>query len=808
MIHISAGERGRLLRETRYDAYVSHFAISCAGLHDQASPNATDMQDSPLLSREERFRRLFDVVEGPVSRRWALVQVTAFLEELAELGPTAEAYLLPLSGPLVELAGQLDPVGLRPGQLLRPARLVGTLRHRLEGEENEPFARVEQDLRRRAALLLAYGGAPVEAARAVVPEEEFYLEDLPDVSPQERLEVVLRRAPAAATKEELRWVQSQWTREVDEKEALVPVVERLPDWVRREGRSVPPDDPPRVGALRCMRLEVFGPSPTEADELRLARQAVETSFDGPVRGARRLLSRRRPHLSSRSLHGHLSWGGDGEAGAWLEGASAGLAVGSLFFCVALEEARERRRFALRPETSLTGSMGADGAIRPVEQETLPLKVQVAFFSPTRTLAVPEQQKDVAEEALETLKERYPHGRLDIVGAQRLRDVLDHRRLTEKKETPWPTYAVQQAWSRKGGIAGAALVLFLSVALAWQIYGPLDQNPVRARYSGEMMIVENDSGQDIERFEVGEKVVNRFQGGRSKKTVAFADVTGDSKNEVFWVADVDPDDKRQVLRAKAIGADTLLWEKALQFDLSFPQKPEVVGTTFLAEDLLAADLTGDGHPKLYVSTAHSPYFPELLLQLGPRSGTELQRYLHFGYLVTGLYSFDLDTDGTEELLAGGHNHAFGDPVLTVLDPGDMQGHAPTRGSYTVEGMSLAPHHAYLRFPASRVQQVRPKATAMVRNIWFERDPTQIRIEYQDGRGLENTSYRPRILMHLGPDLRPITVGTSSRYDRLGERLVQEGRLDAPPGPEALQRLGGKIQYWTGGEWIAEGRSAED
>jgi hypothetical protein len=58
------------------------------------------------------------------------------------------------------------------------------------------------------------------------------------------------------------------------------------------------------------------------------------------------------------------------------------------------------------------------------------------------------------------------------------------------------------------------------------------------------------------------------------------------------------------------------------------------------------------------------------------------------------------------------------------------------------------------------------------------------------------------MHLDSDLRPITVGTSSRYDGLAGRLVEEGRLDAVPGPKDFRRLMEEIRYWMGAGWARE------
>jgi hypothetical protein len=421
---------------------------------------------------------------------------------------------------------------------------------------------------------------------------------------------------------------------------------------------------------------------------------------------------------------------------------------------------------------------------------------------TGALAVPDGQSAAAERALGILQEAYPHGDLDIVGVGRLRDVLDHRQLTQKVETSRVAYYAQRAWRQKKRVAVVLLIVGLALGLGWALRTPLDLSPASAQFRGSALTVENASGQVLEELEVGRSLVRNVKEGKAKRPVAFADVTGGQNKELFWVTSPGEDARMDVLRAKAVGADTLLWERPLRFEVNFPGKPEVTSPTFGIAGLTAGDLNRDGRPELYALANHRPYFPSLLLQFDPDDGDINRRYVHPGHLRSGIETADLAGGPAPELLVGGHSNAFGDPVLAVLDPANMAGHAPTRGDYGVGGADLAAHVAYLRFPSTAVQERRPADYPMVWQIRPVPAAKTLEVVTQDGRVPDEGSGRPRVITTLSFGLEPRSVGTDGTYDQLADSLLQRGVLEAVPGPEALRRYGERVRYWTGSGWSAE------
>lgn len=756
------------------------------------------MSASPPFDLETQYRGLLDVLEGPVSDRWAVLHVDKFLIRLGASTPRAESYLLSLAEPLAERAAQLDPVGVHPAQL---AGLADRLREAQEArpvlQECEAAVRAERRLRRRAGLLYGYAGAVRQAIECVSPSGSSGVAVRKvEGSPQERLRAALERAEKAHLKSELEWMRDHWDRSGD-KDISVPVVERLPSWVH-----LTHEDDLRVGGLRRLVVQLHGPAQSE-DRVRsveAGHQAEESvPTEGPVTAARKFLDEQFPRLRGRFMEGRV---GFDQTGIRHEGQSAGLAIASLFYGAVLDHTSHRVRARVRPEVLLTGKVAPDGTVNPVEETSLPTKVETAFFSPKTRLVVPEAQRGVVRSTRDELLEDFPHGQLDITGVEHLKEVFYDRRLTDRGRIGWSKYAAQRLWRRRGQVLMAALVLGLLGVIGALLYGPFDRNPASARFRGSILFVENESGRTIEKLEVGRGLVQKIEKGKAKNPVAFADVVEGEPQEMFWGASQGERSRVDVLRAKAVGADTLLWEQPLRFEVDFPNKPEVSSSSFGIADLTAEDLNRDGDPELYALANHRPYFPSLLLQLRPTDGTVRQRYVHPGHLRSGIKTVDLVGGPAPELLTGGHSNAFKDPVLTILRPTDMAGHAPTRKAYAVREATPATHVAYLRFPSTALQKQRPVRYPMIWKIRPAPVAKMLEVIAHDGRRPDEGSDWPKVITTLDYDLQPQSVGTDGTYDRLADSLVQDGVLEAVPGPEDLRRYGEEIWYWTGRGWSSK------
>ena len=749
--------------------------------------------------REAQYQQLLDLLDAPVSGRWVLVQMADVLSRFDLQVPEAESYLLPLVEPLAEIVDDLDPIGCTPQQMETLATALRTAQaHQPALRSLDAAAQAETALRRRAALLYAYGGATARAVACLQPSEAAPIDeaDLSASDPRARLAQVRSGTDDATVEAGLEWAAAHWERgEAGAHTTCIPVVERLPSWIRGEAEEGAP-----VGALRQIGVELYGPSDT-TDRLQvdvIVQGADEVDVTAvPLAAARRLLDERFSRLRDQYVQGRLAFDR-----RHLEhgGRSAGLAIAALFYGAVLDHTRQRRRLQLRSPVTLTGSVTEAGAVEAVEEAVLPAKVRTVFFSPKTTLVVPAAQEDAATAVRDALTSDFPNGDLTIVGADRLEGLFYDRRLTAQRRVGWVRHTARRLWHRRGRVVAGTIIAALLLVIGALLYGPLDKNPVQARFEGETLFVQNAAGRTVEHIDVGQRTVKKKLRGRASDLVEFVDVTGDGQNEIIW-SDWPSSQTSgpPQLHCKSVGADTTHWTIPLRFATPFSRKM-IKGKKFSPVDLHAGDLDANGTKEVYAVLRHQPYFPSYLMKFNANTGAEQARYVHPGHLRRSPFKVaNLDDDPAKELLVGAHSNAFGDAVLIVLDSRRIQGHAPIRGDYAVTGIDPARHEAYLRFPSTVVGQVEPPLHAFVRRTRTNAQTELITAEVQDGRFPEDETVSSYVLVTFTFDFEPVSMGTSSQFDRLAKQLVQQGRLDSVPDANDFERYLQRIQYWTGSGW---------
>ena len=774
---------------------------------------------------DRRFNQLGRVLESRAATpRWSLLRVVEGLPGPPLSG--AEGYLLLLAEPLAAVAGDFDPVGTSPERLAAAARrmrcwgeAVPTLR------EVPAWETAQQALLDGAARLCAYGGAPARAVQYLAggaspdPPSLIPLSALePGTGPRRALDVFLREATMPGPVQE-RLQQFRTDLQRRHPGVAVPVIERsAPNQTQLLGQTALPRRSPVGGLLRLRVRQVRGDGPGEsvgggrdgqaeiigpegaspATRRRLAAAAVEAAR--PSGGAKQ--ARPRPlRVDVERTPAALP----------LSGPSYELALAALVLTRVAGAARPRTRFRMASGVVMTGGLKAGGTVGPVAPETLTAKVRAAFFSPQAVFAVPRGQEPEAEAVVSALQERYPRGRLDVIGVRALAEVLDRRRLTCQDTVGRARHAARQVRRRAGpwaiGLALAVLVVATAAALWWE--HPLDRIPTNADYAGSTLTLENRYGQIVDQVEVGAKLVRHVKGGN--RVSAHTTLRLEADGPPLLAYGSVREDGVEELRLKAVGADSVRWTLPMQFEVRFPEKPYAGTPTYSVEDVFAADTRKGPADELYLLASHSPYFPGLLIEVDPRTGRPVARYVHPGQLTARLRTADLRGDGTPELITGGYNNAFESPVVLALPADRLQGHGPATPAYTPTGLRPAAHHAYVRLPASPVQQANPKTSRFVRGTLVRSplatgragargpDTPRLQVHVEDGRTGDGLVSEARLYLTFDAGFQLRTVGSSSEYDRLAERLVREGRLEAVPGPDVFRAYRGGVRYWTGSGW---------
>lgn len=749
---------------------------------------------SDPFALDEQFQDVHDRLHrASATARWSVLQAVAALPSPGTVG--AEPYLLELAGPLGEQVRRIDPVGVHPDRLAQAAaRLRQWKQACADLQDTADWVSAVRGLEAGAAQLYAYAGDPAQAARVLSDQHQDHglvpVFDIPQgATPGEILEAFLEavelpdptRAPLRTALHALR---------ADEPGVRVPIVERPAQGTALDGTG-------GLLRFRVMQVQEHGAAsslqPIRIRGLDFGRDRVETVEEALHTFLASTLRDRQQTRGALEVDMACD-----PVGLRVAGTSFQMGVGGLAATRIVAHRAPRVRIRMTSGVGVTGGVTREGDAAPVAPGTLAAKVCASFFSPLQTLAVPAGQEDHAAAALAPLREQFPHGRLHVVGVRSLSDILDRRRLTRRTEVGRVQHVAERAKNRTGTVALVAFAAVLLAALVYVLVPPVDQVPVHGRFSGAILTLENRHGQVIEQVEVGASIANAVRARQRAKPVAFPRLGRDSTPGVVYAfADADG---REVIRARTIEADTLLWEQPVESDVVFPQKPFTTPSRYHVEHVYAADTHGDERPELYALFNHNPYFPALLVELDRETGNVLQRYVHPGHLTARIRHADLDGDGTAELVTGGYNNAFKSPVVVVLSADDFEGRAPATPAYRPAGAAPASHHEYLRLPATPVQEAAPKTFRMVRSTHiFDR---HIRVSVEDGTRDDGLQSDNELFVRFDADLQPISVGTSSQHDRLAEDLVAAGQLDAAPGPQTLQVYKDEIRYWNGEGWQSE------
>lgn len=214
------------------------------------------------------------------------------------------------------------------------------------------------------------------------------------------------------------------------------------------------------------------------------------------------------------------------------------------------------------------------------------------------------------------------------------------------------------------------------------------------------------------------------------------------------------------------------------------------------DIFVMKKTTASHPQLFLVASEVSFSPTKLAELDPKTGHEIQAYYNRGGSGR-LLSYDLDGDGSEELLLVGINDAFNRAYLSVLDPSDINGHAPVPPQYEPHNVPEAREKYYLLFPLTYFgihYSVDPYNQPM--NIWITQGR---RIDYEVSERLQKfpiNNMEAQVVYTIDSTMRVESVAPGNGLIKAQEYLLQNGTLKKPLLPEYLSELKDSVLYWDG------------
>lgn len=754
---------------------------------------------------ERRFQNLLNRLAFPASPRQRLFSIISFLQSLDHAAGHFESYGVELLQQVPALIHESEFAGVDPTILLSLCGRLFVIQEALSPEVRptglaESLSRLEHLTALQFAFVgdmkTAVGLSGDTAGIEWINQLALGAELLPYARLQ-RVHEEARRSGLPVGKHVSALVEA-WPADAAEDESVcVPVIEQqLVEW--EQDRC--------FGSLRRVTLKVLGPA-DQKDILHtdVAVYGVDSSSSNHIEtvaeAARRLVLETYPGHSGPFINARVLFDGKHELH---RGDSSDLAIGALAYSAMVRSANERNQYRVPATAAITGVLKADGQVLPVDPDGLAHKVEAVFFSAISCMVLPRQQLASAEGRVDNLRARYPNRHLALIGVGHLRELFYDRRIAIAVRVPIVRHAVRKVWKWRRPIAALSL-LTLALTVFRLAYGPLDKNPVLYEFSGEMLVLKNKSNQKVDEIRVGKRTVEgAIQGGTMFLPVAFADIDGDGRNEVFWWHFPHSGSTGYtIVSCKSVGQNKPLWSVTTTRSISIPKSTDVGSPEFAARQLVVADLDGDGKYEVLLTAAHNAY-PSLVLKLDALTGKEQARYLHIGHL-DDMKIWDLDGDGIKEVILCGINNAYKNACLVVLDPRDMSGCSPTTEDYLPSGCQPAHEKAYIRIPRTVVGSLfeRNVKYNAARAIVIEESKLTVRVYVKDVYGIEgrpNERVAAGLYLNFGFDLSLRDITSGDDFDALYAYYVKEEQIPNVNRNEYLRQYKNTMLYWSGEKWM--------
>ncbi len=167
------------------------------------------------------------------------------------------------------------------------------------------------------------------------------------------------------------------------------------------------------------------------------------------------------------------------------GDSIGLASGLIGYTQLLEPLLLRYERFITAEAAFTGGLDENGRLLPVNEKTLPQKIERAFFSHIKYLVMPETNLQTARECLAGLQRKYPRRKIHLIGAESLSDTIENHNVIRPEKVCLGQFVARRVYkysrATKVQVPLLVLLLYLLVSLIFpRAWIGFDWNPEYVR----------------------------------------------------------------------------------------------------------------------------------------------------------------------------------------------------------------------------------------------------------------------------------------------------------------------------------------
>ena len=325
-----------------------------------------------------------------------------------------------------------------------------------------------------------------------------------------------------------------------------------------------------------------------------------------------------------------------------------------------------------------------------------------------------------------------------------------------------------------------------------------REPADFRVEGSALVILNEKGGELWRFETGEQGLvdekfyrDHYQVKKNNSNdvtdlpyLIIRDITGDGRAEVLF-APKTGDEYREGLLFCFDQRGRERWRFSLGRPIRFGSQDYA---DFSVGGFVADDLDGDGRGEVIVTSNAHRFFPAQLAVLGS-DGKLRGEYWNSGQL-RDIACDDLDNDGRKEIIASGQNNEYKKACMIVFDAERVAGCSPQSvDRFISPGIPAGTQRAYLLFPRSDVS-LSDFPTEFAGSVAvLSNDLVVVQM------GLTS------MIFVLGFDLVPRIARTSHALEQLHKVALREGRIKSVLDDAYFDALKRDILFWDNKGWVA-------
>lgn len=430
-----------------------------------------------------------------------------------------------------------------------------------------------------------------------------------------------------------------------------------------------------------------------------------------------------------------------ESGHHFTGDSIGLAFALLSYAQAVKSDVTRHERLLPGDIAVTGSIDKAGRVLPVNNETLKLKIERAFFSPVRYLVLPEENHRAAVEILKEFQTRHPRRQLRLIAAGRLGETIDDRNIIRAEKVCMGEYItrVTLRTTRRAKVQVPILLalIYLLVCLiypkAWIWFDwKIDHIEVIDRRFRAV----NEDGHTIftsdeHPFRLDERA---YSTERKETRYLSLDADNDNRDELFFI----PFGRESWVVTSTLqyyeNDGTLKWSKPAYEPTSYPGDSDVKNIdkslNYLPLTLIPINNSRGEHFVMPVSVASMPARCQFVLF--DTAGNKISGpYLHTGHMANNAYLFEPGIGGREgRLMVSCANNRMDRAGLIVIDPFRLEGVSPPYDDelFLLSGAPRGNQFYYIGFPETEISAGSSNRNVIVS---IKRNGTEYLVDVQEG-----------------------------------------------------------------------------